>query len=60
MKLTELPYSYDALAPYINKQTMEIHHSKHHKKYVTTTNDMIKGTELEGDDVVRCVILNSI
>eukprot|EP01036_Dinobryon_divergens_P030249 gene30249-39463_t len=53
--LTELPYSYESLAPFINKQTMEIHHGKHHKKYVTTTNDLIKGTDLEGDDVVSLV-----
>lgn len=50
--MTELPYSYEALAPFINKQTMEIHHGKHHKKYVTTTNDLIKGTDMEGDDVI--------
>ena len=56
--MTELPYATDALAPYINKQTVEIHHGKHHKKYVTTTNELIKGTEMEGDDVVRQVCLS--
>jgi len=56
VELTVLPYSYDALAPFIGKQTMEIHHGRHHRKYVTTTNDMIKGTDMEGDDVIRYVV----
>eukprot|EP00597_Dinobryon_sp_UTEXLB2267_P002069 CAMPEP_0170057876 /NCGR_PEP_ID=MMETSP0019_2-20121128/711_1 /TAXON_ID=98059 /ORGANISM="Dinobryon sp., Strain UTEXLB2267" /LENGTH=196 /DNA_ID=CAMNT_0010262679 /DNA_START=186 /DNA_END=776 /DNA_ORIENTATION=+ len=55
VELTVLPYPYDALAPFIGKQTMEIHHGRHHKKYVTTTNDMIKGTDMEGDDVISIV-----
>lgn len=33
-KLPELPYAYDALEPYIDAQTMEIHHSRHHQGYV--------------------------
>ncbi len=32
---SDLPYSYDALEPYFDKMTMEIHHSKHHKAYYT-------------------------
>jgi len=52
VELPPLPYDYDALEPYIGKQTLEIHHDKHHAKYVTTTNAMIAGTELEGADVV--------
>lgn len=47
-KLPELPYSYDALEPYIDAQTMEIHHSKHHQAYVNNYNNAIQGTELEG------------
>ncbi len=50
-KLPELPYSYDALEPYIDAQTMEIHHSKHHQAYVNNYNNAIKGTELEGQDL---------
>ncbi len=32
-EFSELPYAYDALEPHIDKQTMEIHHTKHHKAY---------------------------
>lgn len=47
-ELPQLPYSYDALEPYIDKATMEIHHTKHHNAYVTNLNKAIEGTELEG------------
>jgi len=47
-ELPQLPYSYDALEPYIDKMTMEIHHSKHHNAYVTNLNKAVDGTELEG------------
>ncbi|HID38475.1 MAG TPA: superoxide dismutase [Calditrichaeota bacterium] len=36
--LPELPYSYDALEPYIDTRTMEIHHGKHHGAYVNNLN----------------------
>ncbi|MDP2703910.1 MAG: superoxide dismutase [bacterium] len=36
--LPQLPYSYDALLPYIDARTMEIHHSKHHQAYVDKLN----------------------
>ena len=36
--LPNLPYAHDALEPYIDKQTMEIHHGKHHAAYVTNLN----------------------
>lgn len=50
--LDDLPYSYTSLSPHINEKTLRIHHDKHHAKYVATTNEMIKGTEMENDDVV--------
>ena len=37
-ELPNLPYAYDALEPHIDKQTMEIHHDKHHNTYVTKLN----------------------
>jgi len=45
--LPELQYSYDALEPYIDATTMEIHFSKHHAAYVNNLNNAIAGTELE-------------
>ena len=52
VELADLPYDYNALEPHIGEQTLKIHHDKHHAKYVTTTNAMTAGTELEGKDVV--------
>jgi len=46
-KLPPLPYELDALAPHISSETLEFHHDKHHAKYVTTLNELIKGTEWE-------------
>ena len=46
--LPDLPYSYDALAPYMSKETLEFHHDKHHQAYVTNGNNALKGTEWEG------------
>ncbi len=45
-ELPPLPYAYDALEPYIDKITMEIHHTKHHNAYVTNLNKAVEGTEL--------------
>jgi Fe-Mn family superoxide dismutase len=41
--LPELPYAYDALEPYIDEQTMRIHHTKHHQTYVDKLNAAIEG-----------------
>ena len=46
-ELPKLPYTYDALEPTFDAQTMEIHHSKHHQAYVTNLNAAIAGTEME-------------
>lgn len=43
-QLGPLPYAYDALEPYIDAQTMEIHYSKHHQGYVDNLNKAIEGT----------------
>ena len=41
-KLPELDYSYDSLEPFIDKETMEIHHSKHHAAYVNNLNKSLE------------------
>lgn len=46
-ELPTLPYAYNALEPYIDAQTMEIHHTKHHNAYITNLNAAIAGTEME-------------
>ena len=53
--LPELPYAYDALEPYIDARTMEIHHSKHHNAYVQKVNAAIEGTELENLSIEQLV-----
>jgi len=42
-----LPYSYDALEPYIDKETVEIHYSKHHRAYFDKFVAAVKGTDME-------------
>ncbi|TDQ41704.1 superoxide dismutase [Aureibacillus halotolerans] len=55
-ELPELPYAYDALEPHIDKETMNIHHTKHHNTYVTKLNDAVKGNaDLENKDVFELV-----
>lgn len=51
-----LPYGYDALEPFVDKATMEIHYTKHHQAYVTNLNKAIEGTELQKlsiDDICK-------
>ncbi len=40
-----LPYDYNALEPYIDEETMHLHHDKHHQAYVTNANKALEGTE---------------
>jgi hypothetical protein len=42
ISLPPLPYDTTALEPHIGKQTLEIHHGKHHATYVTNTNNLSK------------------
>lgn len=50
--LPNLPYKYDALEPYFDARTMEIHHTKHHQGYVDKLNAALKGqTELADKSV---------
>ena len=42
-ELPSLPYAHDALEPHLDKQTMEIHHGRHHKAYVDNLNKALAG-----------------
>ena len=53
--LPALPYAPDALEPHIDKQTMEIHHGKHHQAYVDNLNKAIAGTEHENKSLEQLV-----
>ena len=44
--LPDLPYPFDALEPYIDARTMEVHHDKHHQTYVTNLNAALEGSDL--------------
>jgi Fe-Mn family superoxide dismutase len=55
-ELPPLPYDYNALEPYIDTMTMQIHHDKHHAAYVTNLNNALGNQEfasLPVDDVLR-------
>jgi Fe-Mn family superoxide dismutase len=53
--LPALPYAHDALEPHIDKQTMEIHHGKHHQAYVDNLNKAVAGTEHENKSLEELV-----
>ena len=55
-ELPKLPYAYDALEPYIDARTMEIHHTKHHNAYTTNLNAAIAGTDMEGKTIENILI----
>lgn len=54
-ELPNLPYEFDALEPHIDKETMEIHHDKHHNTYVTKLNAAVEGTDLESKSIEEIV-----
>ncbi|NHB96931.1 superoxide dismutase [Mn] [Photorhabdus stackebrandtii] len=55
--LPSLPYSYDALEPHFDKQTMEIHHTKHHQTYINNANGALEAfpdlAKLNVDDLIQ-------
>jgi superoxide dismutase, Fe-Mn family len=55
LEFKALPYSYDALEPSIDKQTVEIHYSKHHKAYYDNFMIAIKGTDMESMDMMDII-----
>lgn len=53
--LAPLPYAYEALEPHIDKETMTIHHDKHHQAYTDNLNKAIAGTENENKSIEELV-----
>ena len=51
-EIDNLPYAYDALEPYIDEQTMRLHHDKHYAGYTNKLNSAIEGTALAGQSIV--------
>ncbi|WP_206455356.1 superoxide dismutase [Aurantimonas marina] len=54
--LPELPYAYDALGPYMSKETLEFHHDKHHNAYVTKGNELAEKagmSDLSVEEIVK-------
>jgi Fe-Mn family superoxide dismutase len=49
--LPDLPYAFNALEPYVDARTMEIHHDKHHAAYINNLNAAIQGTEHENKTI---------
>lgn len=56
--LPPLPYAFDALEPYIDAKTMEIHHDKHHQAYVTNLNKAIAAHPELGKQSVETLVMN--
>ncbi len=55
-ELPPLPYEYNALEPYIDTQTMQLHHDKHHQTYVTNLNNALKDhpfASLQPEEILR-------
>ncbi len=51
LELPALPYAYDALGPYMSKETLEYHHDKHHMAYVTNGNNLLKDSPLASKSI---------
>jgi Fe-Mn family superoxide dismutase len=57
--LPPLPYATDALEPYIDKMTMEIHHGKHHNAYVTNLNKALESAPELADKSIEELLANN-
>ncbi|HKH80487.1 MAG TPA: superoxide dismutase [Methylovirgula sp.] len=58
LTLPPLPYAYDALQPYMSRETLEYHHDKHHKAYVDTANNLLKDSPL-ADKPLEVIVTES-
>ena len=57
-ELPQLPYAYDSLEPYIDKETMVIHHDKHHKTYVDNLNKALENNKELQDKKIEELLEN--
>lgn len=57
-ELPELPFEPDALEPYISKKTIELHHEKHHRTYISDLNILIPGTKFTNLDLETIIKLS--
>lgn len=55
-ELPELPYAYDALAPYMSAETLEYHHDKHHNAYIVKGNELAAATGLSAKSLEEIVV----
>tara|TARA_B100000029_G_C17313983_1_gene865472 strand:+ start:243 stop:845 length:603 start_codon:yes stop_codon:yes gene_type:complete len=58
LELPDLPYSKDALEPYMSAETLELHHDKHHLAYVTNGNKFIEEQNLS-ETTINDIVMNS-
>lgn len=56
IRLPKLPFTHDALAPYISERTIDFHYGKHHRAYVNNVNKLVKGTEFEGKSLEDIIV----
>jgi Fe-Mn family superoxide dismutase len=54
-ELPPLPYAQDALEPHYSAKTLSFHHAKHHQAYITKTNELVAGSELEGKSLEEVI-----
>jgi len=59
IKLPDLPFPQDSLAPHISEKTIQFHYGKHHKAYVDNTIKLITGTDLEEKSVEEIIVISS-
>lgn len=55
IQLPPLPFELDALFPHLSRETLEYHYGKHHQAYVTNLNNLIPGTEWEGQSLEQII-----
>jgi Fe-Mn family superoxide dismutase len=59
VKLPELPYAMDALAPHISQETLEFHYGKHHNAYVTNLNNLVADGPLQNASLEEMIMKGS-